>query len=104
VAFGPEFDRLAAEAVETGRPIVRPLVLEFPGDRETETIADQFMLGERWLVAPVMQSGARERAIYLPAGRWRDELGTIHDGPGWLRREPVPLDRLPYFERVAAPR
>jgi alpha-glucosidase (family GH31 glycosyl hydrolase) len=100
VAFGPEFERLAAESVLTGAPIVRPLIWQFEGDRETETIWDQFMLGDRWLVAPVVRRGARQRDVYLPQGRWRDDSGTVHAGAIWLRDVPVPIDRLPYFERL----
>lgn len=100
VAFGPEFERLAAESVLTGSPIVRALIWQFEDDRETETIWDQFMLGDRWLVAPVMRQGARQRDIYLPQGDWRSDSGTVHKGGIWLRHEPVPFDRLPYFERL----
>lgn len=102
--FGHEFERLAGEAVKTGRPIVRPLVYEFPDDPETETIWDEFMLGDHWLVAPVVEPGARRRHVYLPAGTWRDERGADHGGSRWLRGLSAPLDRLPHFERLDVPR
>ena len=100
VAFGPEFERLASEAVHRGTPIVRPLILAFPDDREAELIWDQFMLGERWLVAPVLEPEARQRDVYLPAGRWRDDHGDEYDGGRWVRDLSAPLDRLPRFERL----
>ena len=100
VAFGPEFQRLAAVALDDGLPIVRPLLLEFPGDREAETIRDEFMLGDRWLVAPVLEPGVRARDVYLPAGRWRDEEGVGYDGARWARGLPAPLERLPLFELI----
>ena len=100
IGFAPEIERLAEDAVATGAPIVRPLLYEFPDDRETETIWDEFMLGERWLVAPVVEPGARSRDVYLPAGRWRDDEGVVHDGARWEVDLPAPLDRLPYFERL----
>jgi alpha-glucosidase (family GH31 glycosyl hydrolase) len=104
LTFGPEFERLAAEAVETGAPIVRPLLYEFPDDRETEAIWDEFMLGDRWLVAPVTEPGARTRDIYLPAGRWRDDEGAEHRGQRWLRGLATPMDRVPYFEQLGSER
>ena len=58
------------------------------------------MLGDRWLVAPVVEPGARARRVYLPEGRWRDDTGITHDGARWIADVPAPLDRLPYFERL----
>ena len=103
VRFGPELDRLAGEAASTGAPIIRPLIYAFPNDRETETIWDEFMLGDRWLVAPVVIPGAVTRDVYLPAGTWRDERGAEYDGGRWIRDLPAPLERLPYLERQDRP-
>jgi len=100
IRFSPEIERLAAEAVDTGAPIVRALVYEFPDDRAAETIWDEFVLGDRWLVAPVVEPGARARDVYLPAGRWRDDEGREHAGAAWVRSVAAPLERLPYFERL----
>ncbi len=99
MGFAPEIERLAAEAVATGAPITRALLYEFPDDPMTETIWDEFMLGDRWLVAPVVEPGARVRDVYLPEGRWRDDAGVTHHGARWVH-VPAPLDRLPYFERL----
>jgi myogenesis-regulating glycosidase len=100
IRFASEIERLAEEALASGAPIVRPLVYEFPEDRETETIWDQFLLGDRWLVAPVVKQGGRMRDVYLPAGEWRDDAGVSYHGGGWIRDLAAPLDRLPYFERL----
>jgi alpha-glucosidase (family GH31 glycosyl hydrolase) len=100
IGFAPEIERLAEEAVATGAPIVRPLLYEFPDDRQTETIWDEFMLGDRWLVAPAVEPAARARDVYLPSGRWRDDTGVVRDGGRWVRDVAAPLDRLPYFERL----
>ena len=57
-----------------GLPPMRPLFLNFPGrPRPAGSIADQFLLGDDLLVAPVVTEGAREREVYLPGGAdWRD--------------------------------
>ena len=95
--------RLAAacQAVASGAPVVRPLFWCAPGDPETYAIADQYLLGDDLLVAPVLVDGARARDVYLPAGRWREwESGTCHDGGRWLRGVAAPLATLPLFERL----
>jgi alpha-glucosidase (family GH31 glycosyl hydrolase) len=40
--------------------------------------------GSELLVAPVAEKGARERALYLPEGRWLDysDKKTLHAGAG----------------------
>ena len=60
----------------------------------------QFMLGPKWLVAPVT---AEDDAVTveLPAGRWTDDLGAEHVGPKTLALRDVPLGRLPRFKRLA---
>jgi len=94
-----EFLRLADEAAATQMPIVRPMFFEFPDDPETYPIGDQFMLGDRYLVAPVLEKGATSRNVYLPAGTWAalDDQSEVHVGPIWLNGYPAPIDRLPAF-------
>jgi alpha-glucosidase (family GH31 glycosyl hydrolase) len=101
VTFSAEFERLAHESVATGYPMVRPLVWAYSHDRETETIWDEFLLGDNWLVAPVVTMGARARDVYFPEGRWRDaETQEVFEGPAWVREMAAPLDKLLYFEKV----
>jgi myogenesis-regulating glycosidase len=84
--------------------MVRPLFWHAPRDEATYPIDDQFTLGDRLLVAPLLVPGARQRPVYLPAGRWRDYwTGTEHQGPAWLPAHPAPLETLPLFERVDGP-
>ena len=44
-----------------------------------ETCKDQFMLGDKYLVAPMVEKG-NSRVVRLPKGRWKDDLGKIHKG------------------------
>ncbi|KOB70266.1 Glycosyl hydrolase family 31 protein, partial [Operophtera brumata] len=68
-----------------------------PEDQDALAVWDEFLLGEKILVAPVLEEGAVSRDIYLPRGAWRDARGDAHTGPVWLRDYPAPLDTLPYF-------
>ena len=71
---------------------------EFPGCGYARPMT-QFMLGAKYLVAPVVEENDAVD-VALPAGRWKDDLGEVHVGPKVLRLKDVPLDRLAYFERL----
>ena len=98
VKFAPEILRLARHAAATGEPIIRAMEYEFPGEG-FDACLQQFMLGERWLVAPVVKADDSV-TIRLPRGTWRDDLGVVHTGPKVLELANVPLARLPHFERI----
>ena len=88
---------LAQHSARTGEPIMRHMAYEFP-DAGCETIKDQFMLGSKILVAPVLKKGGRSRSGYLPEGVWRRN----DDAVMWGGREVMmdaPLNTLLYFER-----
>jgi alpha-D-xyloside xylohydrolase len=85
-------------ACDTGVPVLRPMVLEFPEDPNTRHLDLQYMLGDALLVAPVVDRSTR-RSVYLPPGDWFDfwtDRATA--GPAWIDYE-APLDRLPLFVR-----
>ncbi|TCT44944.1 alpha-xylosidase [Martelella mediterranea] len=73
----------AVEAPKTGLPMMRPMMLEFPEDRACDPLDRQYMLGDRLMVAPVLdQSGDVE--FYLPKGRWTHLLsGDEVEGGSW---------------------
>lgn len=80
-ALAPELAGWAKEAVTTGRPLVRHLMLEFPDDPASRAVSDQFMLGDALLVAPVVTPGATKRTLYLPPGKWFHVwTGAEHSG------------------------
>ncbi|MFB3924144.1 MAG: glycoside hydrolase family 31 protein [Terriglobia bacterium] len=92
---------LVERAVQTGKPIWSPLFYVFPEDEKSYLIRDEFMVGERLLVAPVVAPGARARDVYLPPGKWRDFWSekTV-EGGRVLTNYPAPLERIPVFELV----
>jgi sulfoquinovosidase len=68
--LAPYRKSLAVEAASTGYPIVRPLSLHYPDDSFVFDIRSQFMLGRDFLIAPVLDKGARTVRVYLPTGNW----------------------------------
>lgn len=67
--YKKELDKALEEAVCSGEPVVRYMEYEFPG-QGMETVCDQFMLGNRLLVAPVLEKGADGRRVFVPQGNW----------------------------------
>lgn len=119
--FGDEFTRINRESVElryqflpylytlfreherTGAPVMRPLWFEFPEDKLTYLINDQYMVGSDVMVAPVVKDGMRTRGIYFPAGAgWIDWWTGERLESGKTHYPKVPLDRLPIYVRVGA--
>lgn len=95
--LGPYIVEMAKKTATTGEPIVRHMAYSFP-DEGFEEISDQYMLGDRYLVAPVTDA-SDIRTVKLPQGRWRDENGKTYRGGRTISIE-APLSRLPRFEKL----
>ncbi|MFI8952090.1 glycoside hydrolase family 31 protein [Streptomyces sp. NPDC053750] len=87
---------LVDQAARTGEPVVRPMAYHAP---ELIDVTDQFFLGADVVVAPVLQRGATERRVQLPAGSWRGTDDRIVTGPVEVAVT-CGLRTLPIFERV----
>jgi len=96
--MGDELLKLAKEASMTGEPIVKPMALAFP-DSGYETVDDQFIFGNKILVAPVVEKGARKRKVIFPEGKWKGDDGQVVNGGKTIEIE-VPLSRIPYFTKL----
>ena len=87
-------------ASETGAPVMRPLFFDFSGDRECWNVEDAYMFGPDLLVAPVMEAGAVQRRVYLPAGStWTDAYTKTRYEGGQYVTVPAPIDVIPVFFR-----
>jgi len=63
--------QLVEEASLTGMPVVRHPVMHFPDDENVYDLSyQQFMLGDQFMIAPVLNEGESTTDIYLPAGEW----------------------------------
>jgi len=99
LSFGEYIYDLAVNASKTGVPIVRHLDYQFP-NQGFETELDSFMLGDDYLVAPVVEKGAVTKTLRLPKGKWRYEPdGVIYDGEQEITVS-APLEVLPYFKKI----
>jgi len=92
---------LALRARDDGSPIMKPLFFRNPEDETAFIAQDQFLLGDRFLVAPVLAKGTVSRDVYLPSGTWKDFwTGQIFKGGQTLKNYPAPLETLPVFVDV----
>ncbi len=91
---------LMREAHEKGTPIMRTLFYEFPEDKNAWEITDQYMYGDRYLVAPVLYAGMNQRSVYLPSGcQWKDiESNKVYRGGEIIQME-LSLEAIPVFEK-----
>ncbi|WP_048062777.1 TIM-barrel domain-containing protein [Caldivirga maquilingensis] len=88
------------EGLRTGKPLVRPLVMDYPSDEVTRDIEDEYMLGEYMLIAPVFSGDAR--SVYLPEGNWYDYWSmSIIRGPTTINVH-SPLSRVPIYVKDGA--
>ena len=98
----PYLYSLMHEASINGLPVMRPIFLEFPDDKNCYTDENLcFMFGPALLVANVLEKGAVTRRIYLPSGSiWYDMNDNMraYDG-GQVIDLPVSLASIPMFMR-----
>lgn len=101
-ALAPYLRQAARQAQQTGIPLLRHLAFANPDDPRAWAEQGQYLLGGDLLVAPVVQQGARTKAVYLPAGPWRDWwTDTQYQGPADVT-VPAPYDQIPVFVRGGA--
>jgi len=76
----------AVRAHEEGRPVMRPMFVDYPEDRSALFCDMQYMFGDNMVVAPVFREDGKAET-YLPAGTWVDyQTGEIIPGEHWLKR------------------
>lgn len=105
--ISPSLIQAAKDVSIFNAPIIRPLWWISPNDENCLTIDTEFLVGDEYLVAPVLDPYSVNKgmhSVYLPAGRWKKEFGTkdiIDSTPDgkWMKFK-VTLEDLPYFSVV----
>ncbi|ADU32029.1 glycoside hydrolase family 31 protein [Evansella cellulosilytica] len=93
----PYLYTLFQEASVTGEPVMRPLVLEYPNDKNTFNLSDQFLIGADVLVAPITTPDTYHRVVYLPEGNWVNYWTEVKLEGGKHHLVQAALDILPIF-------
>jgi alpha-D-xyloside xylohydrolase len=99
----PYIYTLAADTALKSGSIMRGLVMDFPADRKSWNIADEYLFGRELLVAPVTTFRARGRSVYLPAGAdWYDFNSGAYLKGGQTIDAAAPYERMPLFVRAGS--
>ena len=98
----PYLYSLAGAVTHEAGTMLRPLVMDFPGDARAARSADQFLFGPAFLVSPVTEHQARRRAVSLPAGGWYDFWTGARAEGGRAIDAPAPYDAIPVHVREGA--
>ncbi|GAB2933510.1 alpha-xylosidase [Nonomuraea fastidiosa] len=97
----PYLYQAGIEAHERGTPVMRPMAMEFPGDRNVAHLDTQYMLGPDLLIAPVFSADGTVE-LYLPEGTWTNYLtGERVEGGRW-RTERHGFTSMPIYVREGA--
>lgn len=94
----------AVVASETGLPMMKHLIVDYPQDAKVQEVEDCFMLGDL-LVAPILSEEQVARSVYLPEGKWvslwpmesEDENIVLEGGKTY--QIDCGRDRIPVFIR-----
>jgi alpha-D-xyloside xylohydrolase len=99
----PYIYTLAGRTWHNDYTIMRPLMMDHPGDTAVLDVADEYMFGPDLLVCPVYTYHARTREVYLPAtSGWYDILtGQWYEGGKTITAE-APLEKIPVYAREGA--
>lgn len=101
----PYLLKMAQETHETGVPMMRAMVLEFPDDPTCEDIDTQYMLGDDLLVAPVFREDGVAR-FYVPddgtGQAWTNIITDTAYEPGKWYTEQYDYHTLPVLARPGA--
>jgi len=98
----PYIYTLMRKSHETGCAVMRPLWMDFPEERKTFGMDDEYLFGDALLVKPVTASGQSDVIVYFPGNssqRWYDfDTFKLHNG-GISDAIPTPMDKIPVFIR-----
>lgn len=89
----------ARHCAAAGRPLMAHLCLDFPEDTRACATDDQYMLGRRYMVCPIVTENQSRRSVWLPRGRWRHVFTGewFEGGREWTLD--CPLDEIIVLER-----
>jgi alpha-D-xyloside xylohydrolase len=87
--------------MDDGTPPFRALVLDTPGDKRLFTVDDEYMVGDRMLVAPLF-AGEPDRKVIVPEGRWHDFWTGAPVAGGTELSVPASTEHIPVYVKTGS--
>ncbi len=106
-ALVPYIYTMARQDYETGISLCRPMYYDYPEAKEAYDVKEQYMFGDRMLIAPVTSPVNRESGLatvkaWLPEGQWLEyETGTMLQGGQTVERQ-FTLDEYPIYVKAGS--
>lgn len=103
--LSPYRDMLMKETVETGWPMIRPMIFACENRQECWFLNDQYLYGDDFLVAPVTKKDQKKRKVFFPPGTWKsiwNDSETITSKNGTRTSVSAPLGKPPVFFKEAS--
>ncbi len=95
----PYYYSLAHQTFETGLPLMRPLVMEFPHDAQVANMSDEWMMGSSLLAAPIL-TPIGKRTVYFPVDTWYPFESNVPIKGKRTIQVTVGLDGIPLYVRA----
>ncbi|XP_068906949.1 myogenesis-regulating glycosidase-like [Tenebrio molitor] len=96
--YADEILNAMSNSITDGTPVNPPIWWVDPTNADALKVDDEYLLGEKILVAPIVEEGSTSRDIVLPSGSWKDgNDGKLYEGPQILKDYSAPIDVLPFF-------
>jgi len=93
----------AWQITKSGSTMMRPLVMDFGGDRVALSQRYEYMFGKALLVAPVTEPNVDAWKVYLPASiSWYDFWTGERLNGGETTKTVAPLDRIPLMVKAGS--
>jgi len=94
------------EHERSGLPIMRPMLAQYPADKNVFTLDNQFMLADKLMVRPVMQKGANKVDVYFPSKNGDKQADIWYDIDDFRKIERVGVEsvsvnsyKVPVYQR-----
>jgi len=85
-----------------GKLLMSPLVYQYPNDKHTWGVKDQFLLGESLMVCAITNYKVRSKEVYLPKGDWFNFWTNEKIAGNRNITVNTPLDETPVFVKAGS--
>ena len=98
----PFFYSVNANVTFDGTMPVKPLAFAFPDDKKTQSVFDEYMYGDTFLVCPVTKPEIEKVKVYLPKGIWYNYFTNEKFVGGKEIETDITINEIPVFVKAGA--